>query len=1117
MTDFNVPFVTISSRHPSEDNGFSSGDSTSAARAFPNRGSSQRYRKVYVLLLHWDEDDLFVLPELEDLEICFQRDYNFETERFTIPSSNAHLDLMLKIGSMIKDHESTDTLLVVYYGGHARIDDARQSTWCASRSSDSPWLQWSAIQTLLERSLSDALILLDCCAGAASAAFPTGNSITETISASSWDAIAPDPGRYSFTSTLLEVLQEWRKKTFSVAMLHAEILARLKHPRPEKRHNGNRFEARTTPVHFMMTANHKAPSIELCRIASDLLPPLFPSSSISGRNSFAEGRASTEEIIGSEPNESVPHVMISLALEEDQNLNIDDWERWLGSIPALAKYVRVQGVFKSHSTLLLLSLPVMVWDMLPDHPACNFIAFIRSNNLATQKQGQEQEQEQVQWNILTANKSGAELESDRDSIYSGTTTVTMDHLDPSGSANWPKMDPIYEDKDKLQPIWPPIHVDIIPPTRPLSESNVQVQTPRKASKSSEQRSSRPVLPPQAEKRLEEYFINNNPKPTVAVKEFLASSLNIETADIDTWFRHRREHQEVSNKLRDLTMGDQNQISPPKDGARMILPGHLNKLLEIFPTGQIVVIDLRPSIDYCRSHIHGAINFRAPASFVSRASMEMIEKALTDEASRSSFDKWYTSKCVVFYDKVVEYPWEAPVAEAFFHKFKNKHWAGQCFVLKGVGGSVFSTMVGGVISDLYDKEARNLPMALFSGSVLFGTGLGPLISSIIVEASEPGSQTWKWVFWHQVIADFVLMIAVVTLFKESRGSVVLSKKAKALNKWYEELEENGFVGVWVQEDMSRAFDLRPSPPLPPAPPAQLSEDCEKRPSLSMEAPLSSEGLRLQRIRWTTKADEERGSIMTMISTSLTRPFHLLFTEPILFFFSLWVAFAWAVLYLTFGSIPLVFSRQYGFNIEQSGFVFSSMIVGSIIATFFGILQDHALKHPNWRDLSAGSASDSGDEIIRQSNHPFWVYIRRKFPAESPESRLYLTCFTGVLLPVGLYLFGFSAQPSIHWIVPTVAIGLATTGIYYIYLATFNYLADIYQAYASSALAAQSFCRNVLGGVFPLVTAMLFTNLGEDAAGGVLGAIATVLAVVPWVLVFFGERIRRRSNYAVALQK
>ncbi|KAI1110243.1 hypothetical protein F5Y14DRAFT_367133 [Nemania sp. NC0429] len=740
MTDFNPPFITISSRRPAEDGWLSSGDSAygsslgeskppsathdisrvnyhvkrlpdfakaledSAARAFPNRGGSQRYRKVCVLLLHWDSDDLFVLPELEDLGKCFQEDYNFETEKFTIPSSNAHLDLMLKVGALIKDHESADTLLIVYYGGHARIDEARQSTWCASRSQGSPELQWSAIQTLLERSLSDALILLDCCAGAASAAFPTGNSITETISASSWDAIAPEPGRYSFTSTLLEVLQEWKNKTFSVAMLHAEILARLKHPRPE-RHNGNRFEARTTPVHFMMTANHRAPSIELCRIASDIIPFSLPSFPTSERNSFVEDRAGAEEIIGSEPNESVPHVMISLALEEDQNLNIDDWERWLTSIPALARYVRVQGVFKSHSTLLLLSLPVMVWDMLPDHRACNFVAFIRSNNLAAQKQVQVegQGQGQGQLGITAGDIPGTEFGSDRDSIYSGTTTVTMDHLDLAG-ANWPGTVSIYENKDNPRSRWPEssnsawstpaLHSSTRGDSDPLASaprkvSNVvlahqpgQIRAPQTASIISDRPPSRPILPDHAERRLEEYFITNNTKPTVAVKEFLASSLGIQTADIDSWFRQRRELQEVSDKLQSLRMGDENHSPPPKDAARMILPGHLNKLLEIFPIGQMVVIDLRPNNDYQRSHIHGAINFRAPASFVQRASMEMIEKALTDEASRSSFDKWYTSKCVVFYDKVVEYPWEAPVAEALFQKFKSKHWPGQCFVLKG---------------------------------------------------------------------------------------------------------------------------------------------------------------------------------------------------------------------------------------------------------------------------------------------------------------------------------------------------------------------------------------------------------------------------------------------------
>ncbi|KAI5857412.1 MFS general substrate transporter [Durotheca rogersii] len=427
---------------------------------------------------------------------------------------------------------------------------------------------------------------------------------------------------------------------------------------------------------------------------------------------------------------------------------------------------------------------------------------------------------------------------------------------------------------------------------------------------------------------------------------------------------------------------------------------------------------------------------------------------------------------------------------------------------GVGGSVFSTMVGGVIADMYGKEDRNTPMALFSGAVLVGTGLGPLTAGVMVERWSEG-QRWKWVFWHQVIMDFVLMIAVAAFFKESRGPVLLSRKAKALNGWYHELEERGVFGV--------SFGGRDDDPgVVVSGPEGCVLEAEKRVQARIARGRSTpgEGVQLQRIRWVVKADEQRASITTMIKVSLFRPFELLFTEPIVFFFSLWVSFAWAILYLTFGSIPLVFQRQYEFGIEQSGYVFTAMIIGSILATTVGIYQEGLLQHPSWQSRSDGSDSDgSGSSSGTTGARTLWESLRRRFPAESPESRLYFTCFTSVLLPAGLYLFGFASQPSIHWMVPALAIFLASIGIFYIYLATFNYLADTYQTYASSALAAQSFCRNVLGGAFPLVTGPLIRNLGENAMGGLLGAIATALTVVPWVLVLFGDKIRRRSAFAI----
>ena len=240
----------------------------------------------------------------------------------------------------------------------------------------------------------------------------------------------------------------------------------------------------------------------------------------------------------------------------------------------------------------------------------------------------------------------------------------------------------------------------------------------------------------------------------------------------------------------------------------------------------------------------------------------------------------------------------------------------------------------------------------------------------------------------------MVVILIIVFKESRGSVILSRKAHALNKHYELREAAGYYGF--------------SMPDPNVPGSTVS----------------------QRIRWKVKADEERSSLSRMIGISLYRPFHLLFTEPVLFFFSLWVSFSWAVLYLTLAAIPLVFQQNHGFSLQQANSVFTSMCLGSIFATVLSIYQEKLAK-------AHGKL------------------------ASTPEGRLYFACVESACLPIGLFMFGWTSAPGIHWIVPTIAIFIATIGIFVIYLSVFNYLADTYHRYASSALAAQSFCRNMLG--------------------------------------------------------
>jgi MFS family permease len=334
---------------------------------------------------------------------------------------------------------------------------------------------------------------------------------------------------------------------------------------------------------------------------------------------------------------------------------------------------------------------------------------------------------------------------------------------------------------------------------------------------------------------------------------------------------------------------------------------------------------------------------------------------------------------------------------------------------GVGGSTFSTMVGGVVSDIYHTSDRNKPMALFSGSALFGTGAGPLVCGFIAH-----NTTWRWIFYMQTIIDGIVVGLIILVFKETRGSVLLSRKAHALNKWYDELEAAGYSSAML------LYEPR-----------------------GMGSPAAA-----QRIRWKVKSDEERSSLTKMITISLYRPFHLLFTEPVVFWFSLWVAFSWAILYLTLAAIPLLYQTYHpSFTLATANAIFGFLCAGAILGTILSIYQERLVP----RILKSSSSSPDSSTTTPRPTLLTKLFSKYK----TPEDRIYFACLESALMPIGLFMFGWSARSDVHWVVPGFAITLATIGIFSIYLSVFNYLADTYHRYASSALAAQSFCRNMLG--------------------------------------------------------
>lgn len=368
---------------------------------------------------------------------------------------------------------------------------------------------------------------------------------------------------------------------------------------------------------------------------------------------------------------------------------------------------------------------------------------------------------------------------------------------------------------------------------------------------------------------------------------------------------------------------------------------------------------------------------------------------------------------------------------------------------GIGGSTFSTMVGGVLADIWISSERNTPMVLFAGWTLFGTGLGPLVSGFVAQ-----NLLWRWVFYIQIITSGVLVGLVAIFFKETRGPIILSRKAKVLNKWYNKIESLGAIGFEMPDNT-------------------LQNSSTEKLHIS----------NVQRIRYKVLAEEQRASVWNMIKLSLTRAAHLLVTEPVVMCFSAWISLAWAILYLQFSSIPLVYETNHHFNLQQSGAVFAAVCVGGILSTVLSIYQD------KWAVKRFGT----------------------RF-TKSPEGRLWFTCAEGLLMPIAMFWFGWSCYSSVPWIVPTIALGALTMGIFSVFLATFNYMADVYLSYASSALAGAGVCRNFLAAVFPLVAEDMFNTLGFQAASSLLGGVGFVLATGPILLIWFGPKIRLKSKVA-----
>ncbi|GAA5839145.1 hypothetical protein JCM3766R1_002270 [Sporobolomyces carnicolor] len=259
-----------------------------------------------------------------------------------------------------------------------------------------------------------------------------------------------------------------------------------------------------------------------------------------------------------------------------------------------------------------------------------------------------------------------------------------------------------------------------------------------------------------------------------------------------------------------------------------------------------------------------------------------------------------------------------------------------------------------------------------------------------------------------------------------------------------------------------------------------------PETLLDVVLKSKAKRLRKAgRTEVKAPIEldRRSIAAVLRVSCTQPFELLATEPMALVLCTWTALLLGILYMFFTAFSLVYSR-YGFNMQTVGLSYIPLGVGIILGWCC---------QPFW---------------AKQYAHKIKVLGRRPPPEEHLRRGIVGAC----LCCVSIFAFAWTAQPSVHWIVPMICTVPFGTGMLFSYQSVFIYLADAFRMYSAAAMAANSASRSCLAAAFPLFTGFMFKSLGNQWSLTLCAFL--LLAIVPFPFLFFkyGHRYRKGSKFA-----
>ncbi|KAG6007298.1 hypothetical protein E4U54_008859 [Claviceps lovelessii] len=222
------------------------------------------------------------------------------------------------------------------------------------------------------------------------------------------------------------------------------------------------------------------------------------------------------------------------------------------------------------------------------------------------------------------------------------------------------------------------------------------------------------------------------------------------------------------------------------------------------------------------------------------------------------------------------------------------------------------------------------------------------------------------------------------------------------------------------------------------------------------------------------------LRSRIGANLVRPLGLLIYRPAIQVISAIMALNFAVYCLLLSTYATLFIERYSQSETMSSLNYIALAVGTITAS--------------------------------QAGGPLMDYIYGRMKARHggqggvPEFRVPFMVPGVVMMPVGIFLYGWAAEKRLHWMVVDVGTAIFVCGSFVLGQGILAYLLDEFK-HAASANAAARMLSNVLGFAFPIFAPAMYRSLGYGWGNTILGFLWVVCGFpIPVLLWLYGPKLR-----------